>query len=324
MRLVALFSGGRDSTCLLHRHAADVVCALHVNYGLRGEESEADEAHCRAVCERLGIELVVHRAGAPAGNVQAWARDVRYAVADELALDRDALVAVGHTATDQAETVLYRLISSPGRRALLGMPRRSGRVVRPLLELTRAETAAYCLAHGLEWREDTANATSARGVLRAALALHPAAERNVLATLARLRDEAEVLDAAVDAARAMAADLTLTQAGGHSPPGGIDLGQLPPALARLVLQRLADEAVGQILAGGDRVALARLRELPVALARLVVVRLAEDAAGVLVPRAASRTEEILALDPGRRWTALDVGDGVLAVVEEGALRMEAA
>ena len=199
MRLLVLFSGGRDSTCLLHRHLGDVVCALHVNYGLRGEESEADEAHCRAVCERLGVELHVHRAGPQEGNVQAWARAVRYAEAERLAAERDLLIAVGHTATDQAETVLYRLVTSPGRRALLGMEERAGRIVRPLLGMTRAQTQAYCEAHALTWREDTSNATSARGRIRELLALHPAAEHNVLATLATLRDEAAVLDDVVDA-----------------------------------------------------------------------------------------------------------------------------
>ena len=92
------------------------------------------------------------------GNVQAWARDVRYAEAERLAAERDALIAVGHTATDQVETVLYRLAASPGRRALLGMPERSGRIVRPLLALTREQTAAYCRARGLAWREDATNA----------------------------------------------------------------------------------------------------------------------------------------------------------------------
>jgi tRNA(Ile)-lysidine synthase len=151
--------------------------------------------------------------------VQAWAREYRYAEALEL----EGTVVVGHTATDQAETVLYRLLASPGRRALLGMEPRSGRVVRPLLGLTRAETAAYCREHGLEWREDPTNATSARGRIRELLELHPAAETNVARTLAQLRDEAAVLDLAVDAA--LDADLTT----------------LPPALARLVLQRMAGE-----------------------------------------------------------------------------------
>jgi len=93
------------------------------------------------------------------------------------------------------------------------------------------------------------------------------------------------------------------------------LRSLHPAAERNVVrtaQLLADEAavldevVRAALHGRDEVGLERLRALPIALARLVVVRLAEDAAGRLVPRAASRTEEILALDPGRPWTALDL------------------
>jgi len=218
--IVVLFSGGRDSTCLLDLMVArgGPVTALHVNYGLRAEADE-DEAHCVAMCERLGVPLRVHRAGEPRGNVQAWAREVRYAEAHKL----EGLIAVAHTATDQAETVIYRLIASPGRRALLGMPARSGRVIRPLLGMTRAETAAYCAERGLPWREDSSNAGSARGRIREILDLHPAAEANVARTLALLRDEAEVLDLAVDAA--LEADLTT----------------LPPALARLVLQRMAGD-----------------------------------------------------------------------------------
>ena len=165
------------------------------------------------------MPLRVHRAGAPRGNVQAWARAVRYAEAERL----EGAIAVGHTATDQAETVLYRLVASPGRRALLGMPERSGRVIRPLLDVTRAETAAYCEARGLPWREDESNAGSTRGRIREILDFHPAAVQNVLRTLELLRGEAEVLDLAVDAA--LDADLTA----------------LPPALARLVLQRMAGD-----------------------------------------------------------------------------------
>ena len=96
-----------------------------------GEEAGEDEACCAAVCAALGVELEIRRPSRPEGNLQAWARDVRYAEAATLA--RGALVAAGHTATDQAETILYRLAASPGRRALLGMPVRSGHLVRPLL-----------------------------------------------------------------------------------------------------------------------------------------------------------------------------------------------
>lgn len=285
--VVVLLSGGGDSVCLLDVAVrvcgAGAVRALHVDYGLRDDSAE-DAALCAALCERLGVPLAVERAPQPPspGNVQAWARELRYAAARRLAAGAD--VATGHTASDQAETILYRLASSPSRRALLGMAARSGQVVRPLLSATREEARAHCRRRGLPYRDDPTNADERfararvrHGLLPALRAVHPAAEANVVRAARLLRDEAAVLDA------------------------------------------LVDEALG----GGDAIELARLRALPPALARLVVVRLAEDAAGRLVPRAGARTEDILALDAGRPWTALDLGDGVRAVVERGVLRMRA-
>src|SRR5205085_78717 len=98
---------GRDSVCLLDcacELASDVV-ALHVNYGLR-PEADGDEAFCRELSERLGVTLRVVRAGgAPqAGNLQAWARDERF----RAGLATGRRIATGHTADDQAETILYR------------------------------------------------------------------------------------------------------------------------------------------------------------------------------------------------------------------------
>jgi tRNA(Ile)-lysidine synthase len=240
--VVVLLSGGRDSVCLLDlavRHA-DAVTALHVNYGLR-DGADEDEALCRDLAERLGAPLQVVHPGPPAGNVQAWARRVRYAAAERL----PGLIATGHTATDQVETVLYRLAVSPGRRALLGMREREGRVIRPLLGVTREETAAYCRAHGLPWREDPTNESPAyaRNRVRNELvpvlrSLHPAAEANVLRTLAILRDEAVVLDELV------------------TPEPDLDrLAALPVALARLTIARMAGAPIGARL--GDILALSR-------------------------------------------------------------------
>jgi tRNA(Ile)-lysidine synthase len=255
--VLVLLSGGRDSVCLLDV-AVELgarVRALHVNYGLR-EGADGDEASCRDLCARLGVELAVHRAHRPddAGNVQAWARDVRYAQAEREA--GEATIAVAHTASDQAETVLYRLAASPGRRALLGMEPRAGRIVRPLLGVTREETGAWCRARGLAWRDDPTNDSDqyARGRVRARLlpaleAVDPRAAANVVRTAELLRDEAAVLDDVVEAT----------------------------------------------LAGRDHIERDRLAGMPVALARLVVRRLAEDATGRLCARAAARLGDILAL-----------------------------
>src|SRR5271155_5163022 len=96
-------------------------------------------------------------AAGPAGNLQAWARDVRYRAAARMAEAGDALIATGHTASDQVETILYRLAASPGRRALQGMVASEGRLIRPLVAVTREQTTAYCRARGLPWREDRSN-----------------------------------------------------------------------------------------------------------------------------------------------------------------------
>lgn len=286
--VVVMLSGGRDSVCLLDVGARlsgpGAVSALHVNYGLR-EGAGADEAHCRALCAELGIELAVEHAGAPGpGNLHAWAREARYAAADRVAAGRGALVAAGHTATDQAETVLYRLAASPGRRALLGMAARDGRLVRPLLGVTRAETAAYCRARGLAWRDDPSNdeCSYARARVRSQLgpalrAVHPGAERNVVRTAARLRDEAEVLDAAVTDA----------------------------------------------LGGRDTLDRDALAALPPALLRLALLRLAEDAAGRPVPEVVERCDELLALTARPGSAELSLPGGLRAVSEYGVLGFRA-
>src|SRR4051812_15534855 len=191
-----MLSGGADSTCLVGVAVklGARVHALHVNYGLRGAESEADEDHCRGLCERLGVPLHVERVTLPSeGNLQASARDARYAAAERLA---EADYAAAHTRSDQAETVLYRLSTSPGRSALLGMAPRRGRLVRPLLEVSRDDTRAWCRAAGLEWREDSSNEdrSYARARIRHDVlpALGNRAEGAIAETARQLRDGGEL------------------------------------------------------------------------------------------------------------------------------------
>jgi tRNA(Ile)-lysidine synthase len=288
-QVVAMISGGRDSVCLLDVavavRGAESVRALHVNYGLRGRASYEDERHCAELCSQLGVWLELVRVGEDErgeGNLQAWARKRRYEVARRLAAELDAPVATGHTASDQVETILYRLAASPGRRALLGMSPREGWLVRPLLGVTREQTAEYCRARGLQWREDTGNddiqyaRVRVRKLLVPALrAVHPAAQESVRRTAELLREETDLLDGLVAAE----------------------------------------------LEGRQTIALARLAELHPALARLIVVRLAEEAAGGLVPQAGARVGEILALGARGGAAELHVGGNVAARIADGELRM---
>jgi tRNA(Ile)-lysidine synthase len=175
--VVCLVSGGADSTCLWHALGALAydVSALHVNHGLRGEESEADARFC---VERLGAEVVEAR---PEGRgTEAELRELRYAQG------AGRLRATGHTASDQVETILYRLAAS-GTTSGIRIRRRDG-IVRPLLTVWREETEEYCRAEGLPFRLDSTNPETARGLIRSEILpalrkLHPAAEGNVLAAL---------------------------------------------------------------------------------------------------------------------------------------------
>jgi tRNA(Ile)-lysidine synthase len=244
---IVLFSGGGDSTALLlaisRFYDPGQITALHFNYALRGDSSESDEAFCREFCERLGVPIEVRRAPEfPGGNLQDWARDLRYSAAEELAADKgpEAVIVVAHTADDQAETILYRLFASPGRRALQGIPERRGRIVRPLLHLRRAELREWLVAEGIEWREDASNEdpkyarVRARQLLADAESLHPAAISNLLQTAEDLRQEGAELAALVDGLT----DGLTTEDGALDLDG---LAELPPALGGAVLRRYVED-----------------------------------------------------------------------------------
>jgi tRNA(Ile)-lysidine synthase len=175
--VTCLVSGGADSTCLWHvlGELGYRVSAVHVNHGLRGDESEEDARFCADV---LDAHVLV--ADSPSrGNEEAALRTRRYELTSA-----HALRATGHTASDQVETVLYRLVSSGSTKAI--KVRREDGVVRPLLEVWREETVGYCEERGLEYRVDASNATTKRGLVRDQILpllrqLHPGADRNLLA-----------------------------------------------------------------------------------------------------------------------------------------------
>jgi len=217
--VLLMLSGGADSMAMLALvRAADRrlglgldLCALHVDYGLRGDDSTRDREIVARACAEAGLELDVVRleAALQGSNFQSRARDLRYGRARALAAERGCdAIATAHNRDDQAETILYRLAKYASPQALVGMrPREAGApgradLARPLLCLGAAEIRAFCAARGIEFGEDVTNAEPvyARNVVRHEI-LTRLAELNprVVETLAAGAEiaaaEREVLDA---------------------------------------------------------------------------------------------------------------------------------
>ena len=167
--LLVAVSGGPDSVALLsllHRLAPSwrlTLTAVHCNYGLRGAESDGDELFIKTFCLDRHLPLVIHRPRLVKqrrrSSLQAMARDARYDFMKQLAHEVKAdRIAVGHTANDQAETVLIWLLRGAGMAGLAGMPyAREDRIIRPLLAATREEVVAYLDREGLTYRRDSSN-----------------------------------------------------------------------------------------------------------------------------------------------------------------------
>lgn len=247
--LVAL-SGGPDSTALLAAlralslaGAVGPITACHVDHGLR-PGSERDAEHCARLCRELGVPLDRRAVHVAPGNVQARARQARYAALREAAAGAGAVrIATGHTRSDQAETLLLRLLRGAGARGLAGIPpRRRGpgpAVVRPLIDRSRAEVIAYLRDRGLGWLEDPSNASGRYlrnrvrlEILPAIVALAPGAEAALARAADLLRGDDRVLDTA---ARGLVA-------GAGAPLGPFRAA--PVALRRRAVRALWREATG--------------------------------------------------------------------------------
>ncbi|WP_150745607.1 tRNA lysidine(34) synthetase TilS [Pseudomonas fluorescens] len=161
------FSGGLDSTVLLHllAHLAKTeslpaLTAIHVHHGLQAA-ADVWPDHCQSVCDALGVPLQVVRVQVqPGASLERAARDARYGAFIEAIQANEVLMTAQHR-DDQAETLLFRLLRGAGVRGLSGMPRERalgrGHLLRPLLDVARAELEAYAAEHRLNWIEDPSN-----------------------------------------------------------------------------------------------------------------------------------------------------------------------
>lgn len=208
--LVAV-SGGPDSMCLLHVlgriQAGLTLIVAHVDHGL-SDSSEEIASRVAGHASGLGLDVHVARAkGLEGPNLHARARDFRYSFLQTIAAQEEATcIATGHTLDDRVETTLARLIHGGGTKALAGIPPREGKRIRPLIDIRRAETRAYCDELGLPYVDDPANEdprfdrASIRGLL-----VTPVEQRwgegaiRAMATSAeRLGEDADALDALAD------------------------------------------------------------------------------------------------------------------------------
>ncbi|HPC83364.1 MAG TPA: tRNA lysidine(34) synthetase TilS [Thermoanaerobaculaceae bacterium] len=245
--LVAL-SGGADSVALLHllrRAHPDLGCpvaAVHVNHHAR-PEADDDEGFCRELCRELGVALEVHHLLEPCPrgrSREAWWREQRY---ERLEAARRSLgcaaTATAHTRDDQAETVLLKLLRGSGPRGVAGIRRRCGTLVRPLLELGRAQLRGWLREIGGSWREDPGNADPAQPRAWLRLVGLPALEARFAGSTRHLSAFARALADDDEALSSLAAALPRLEIG--QPVARQALASVQPAVQRRWLLALAAE-----------------------------------------------------------------------------------
>ncbi|MBE6657226.1 MAG: tRNA lysidine(34) synthetase TilS [Ruminococcaceae bacterium] len=230
--ILVAFSGGADSTALLHlvytlvqaQRQKPRITALHVNHGIRGNEAARDAKFCRCFCETYGIPFVLYEADAPAEasqcslTLEEAARNLRYRlIKNHLAAHPDiTCVLTAHHADDQAETVLFRLLRGTALRGISGIPdmrllslpdsTRKVPLIRPLLSFTKQQLTAYLSDHGIGYVTDSTNAENdaTRNLLRntlipAAQSVNPAFTDALLRLSAQAEEDEAYFSTLIDA-----------------------------------------------------------------------------------------------------------------------------
>ena len=271
-RVLVALSGGPDSVALLHilfdlQPSGDLVLAgvAHFNHRLRGAAADADERFCRELAESLALPIAVGSADVrdearrSGRSIEDTARTLRYKFFEEAADGLQAsAIAVGHSLDDQAETFLLRLVRGAGPRGLGAIRPRAGRVIRPLIEIGRAELRQYAEDHRLEWCEDDTNndLSIPRNRVRHELIPYLAREfspaiADVLAREAAIaRDDEDRLEReAID----LASSIVLTNTGGTIELAAGALSALHPALQARVARHALSMVPGPGHIGFDQV-----------------------------------------------------------------------
>ena len=203
-RVVCAISGGADSVALLFalyllkEKLGITLEAAHFNHRLRGEESDRDELFVRRFCQQYDIPLQVGSADVKAGKkgLEAAARDARYAFLETL----DGKIATAHTADDNAETVLMHMVRGTGLKGLGAISPIRGKLIRPMLLVTREQVMAFVEEYHLQYVQDSSNDTDAflrnrlrRHVMPLLKQENPRLSENLSAMALRLRQDEQLL-----------------------------------------------------------------------------------------------------------------------------------
>jgi tRNA(Ile)-lysidine synthase len=269
-RVLAAVSGGSDSVAmllLLHdlhlRGALQLEAMAHLNHLIRAEAGE-DERFCAQLAERLGVAFVSDRVDVPAmarqqrQSIEIAARAARRAFLEGVRRTRGAdVVATAHTQDDQAETVMLRLLRGAGTRGLASIAPVSGRIIRPVLGLTRAELQDELRGRNQEWREDPTNEDLTNPRNRVRRELLPYLERHfnpsARAALARAAALARLDEDALDRAALAAAIGVVEAKDGWRQLDRAALAALPAAIARRVVRGAISSLRLQTPSGRDHV-----------------------------------------------------------------------
>lgn len=235
-RVICAVSGGTDSVALLvalyllRENLGITLEAAHFNHRLRGEESDGDEAFVKALCDRYEIPLHLGSGQIVPGKkgLEAAAREARYAFLRGL----PGKIATAHTADDNAETVLLHLVRGTGLKGLGGIAPVNGRVIRPMLTVTRREVELFSAEYALPHREDSTNATD--------LFLRNRIRRKVMPLLAQ--ENPSLAETMSTMALGLREDEKyLSQMAGEALPAVTELREMHPALRVRALERFLKE-----------------------------------------------------------------------------------
>jgi tRNA(Ile)-lysidine synthase len=255
LRVGVAVSGGADSVCLLHvlREIAPAgLSVLHVDHQLRGEESQGDAQFVAKLARRFDLPLILRQADLRAGNLEEAGREARLALFRETirsgAVDR---VATGHTRSDQAETVLFRLLRGAAGAGLAAIrPVTTEGLIRPLIEIGREEVEDFLRERGIEWREDSTNASRVFARNRIRHDLIPQLERDwnpeLVVTLARTADWAAAEESYWQQELDRIAAGALVSDGSAVLVDARIVRELPLAAARRLIRRAIEQAKGDL------------------------------------------------------------------------------